>query len=128
MLPGPSGDPSGSEEGTSRKTLESNPLAAGSNWITPSVQEQYVFWMPVDRAAGIMIDTYWEAYMTTRNDMYLAKAKSIAKAFTVVPQVHQGYYPTYLTKYPLDNWLNSAVYPAKVLMNLENNAYIHPAK
>ncbi|MGV3642147.1 MAG: hypothetical protein ACO1NZ_16600 [Adhaeribacter sp.] len=98
-----------------------NPARKGTNWITPSVQEQYVYWMPVGRAAGIMIDTYWEAYKATKNDMYLAKAKSIANAFTVVQQVHQGDYPTYFTKYPLDNWLNSAVYPAKVMMNFDKN-------
>ncbi|MGV3503434.1 MAG: hypothetical protein ACO1O1_06975 [Adhaeribacter sp.] len=98
-----------------------NPARKGANWITPSVQEQYVYWMPVGRAAGIMIDTYWEAYKATKNDMYLAKAKSIANAFTVVQQVHGGDYPTYFTKYPLDNWLNSSVYPAKVMMNFDNN-------
>jgi hypothetical protein len=98
-----------------------NPARKGSNWITPSVQEQYVYWMPVGRAAGIMIDTYWEAYKATKNDMYLAKAKSIANAFTVVQQVHNGDYPTYFTKYPLDNWLNSTVYPAKVMMDFDNH-------
>ena len=97
-----------------------NPARQGSNWITPSVQEQYVYWMPVGRAAGIMIETYWEAYKATGKDMYLAKAKSIANAFTVVQKAHQGDYPTYFTVYPLDNWLNSAVYPAKVMMNFYN--------
>lgn len=98
-----------------------NPARSGKNWITPSVQEQYVYWMPVGRAAGIMIDTYWEAYKATKNDMYLAKAKSIANAFTVVQKEHKGDYPTYFTKYKLDDWLNSVVYPARVMMNLENN-------
>ncbi|MGV3539346.1 MAG: hypothetical protein ACO1OQ_06015 [Rufibacter sp.] len=96
-----------------------NPARLGTNWITPSVQEQYVYWMPVGRAAGIMIDTYWEAYQATQKDLYLAKAKSIANAFTVVQKEHDGYYPTYFTKYKLDDWLNSAVYPAKVMMNFD---------
>ncbi len=98
-----------------------NPARRGKNWITPSVQEQYVYWMPVGRAAGIMIDTYWEAFKATKNEMYLAKAKSIANAFTVVQKVHNGDYTTYFTQYKLDDWLNSSVYPAKVMMNLENN-------
>jgi hypothetical protein len=98
-----------------------NPARNGANWITPSVQEQYVYWMPVGRAAGIMIETYWEAYKATKKDLYLAKAKSIANAFTVVQQVHNGDYPTYFTKYPLDNWLNSTVYPAKVMMDFDNH-------
>lgn len=98
-----------------------NPARRGKNWITPSVQEQYVYWMPVGRAAGIMIDAYWEAFKATRKDIYLAKAKSIANAFTVVQKESNGDYPTYFTKYKLDDWLNSAVYPAKVMMNLQNN-------
>lgn len=91
------------------------------NWITPSVQEQYVFWNPVGRAAGIMVDTYWHAFDVTKNDMYLARAKSLANSFTLVQQAHDGDYPTFFTKYKMPLWLNSAVYPAKVLMNLENN-------
>ncbi|HEY0668964.1 MAG TPA: hypothetical protein VGD22_12340 [Sphingobacteriaceae bacterium] len=91
------------------------------NWITPSVQEQYVFWYPVGRAAGIMVDTYWHAYNVTKNDMYLAKAKSLANSFVMVQKEHDGDYPTFFTKYKLPLWLNSSVYPAKILMELENN-------
>ena len=91
------------------------------NWITPSVQEQYVYWMPVGRSAGIMVTTFWEAYKATRNEMYLAKAKSIANTFTVVQKLHNGDYPTFFTEHKMNYWLNSNVYPAKVLMDLENN-------
>lgn len=91
------------------------------NWITPSVQEQYSYWRPISRAAGIMIDTYWEAYKVTGEEMYLAKAKSIANTFTVVQQYHDGNYVTHFTKYKMNFWLNNAVYPAKVLMNFHNN-------
>lgn len=95
--------------------------AMSKNWITPSVQEQYVYWMPVGRAAGIMVTTFWEAYQVTKNEMYLAKAKSIANTFTVVQNLHDGDYPTYFTAHKMNYWLNSNVYPAKVLMDLENN-------
>jgi hypothetical protein len=95
--------------------------AMSKNWITPSVQEQYVYWMPVGRAAGIMVTTFWEAYQATKNEMYLAKARSIANTFTVVQKLHQGDYPTYFTQYKMNYWLNSAVYPAKVLMELNDN-------
>lgn len=91
------------------------------NWITPSVQEQYVFWMPVGRAAGIMADAYWEAYQATKKEIYLAKAKSIANAFTLTQKANNGDYPTFFTKYPMNLWLNSTVYPAKILMELNNN-------
>ena len=95
--------------------------AMSKNWISPSVQEQYVYWMPVGRAAGIMLNTYFEAYKFTKKDMYLAKAKSIANSFTVVQKEHGGDYPTYFTKYKMNYWLNSAVYPAKVMMELAEN-------
>lgn len=95
--------------------------AMSKNWISPSVQEQYVYWMPVGRAAGIMLNTYLEAYKFTKKDMYLAKAKSIANSFTVVQKEHDGDYPTYFTKYKMNYWLNSAVYPAKVMMELADN-------
>jgi hypothetical protein len=95
--------------------------AMSKNWISPSVQEQYVYWMPVGRAAGIMLNTYWEAYKVTKNEMYLAKAKSIANSFTVVQKEHDGDYPTYFTKYKMSYWLNSAVYPAKIMMDFQNN-------
>lgn len=92
-----------------------------ANWITPSVQEQYGFFMPVTRSAGVMIDTYWQAYITTHKEIYLAKAQSIANALTLVQKEHNGDYPTMLTKYPMNFWLNSVVYPAKTMMLLEKN-------
>lgn len=102
-----------------RKT--SNPVYNPLNWITPCVLEQYAYWMPVGRAAGIMVETYWQAYNATKKEIYLAKAKSIANSFTLMQKEHQGNYSTYFTKYPIEQWLNSTVYPAKVLMQLEDN-------
>jgi hypothetical protein len=98
-----------------------NPGWKSKNWITPSVQEQYGFWMPVNRTAGIMIQTYWDAYQATEKEIYLAKAKSIANAITVVQEANDGDYPTMFIKTPWHKWLNSAVYPAKVLMTLNEN-------
>ena len=91
------------------------------NWITPSVQEQYGFFMPVSRTASVMIDTYREAYAATKKEIYLAKAQSIANALTLVQKEHNGDYPTMFTKYSMNFWLNSVVYPAKTMMGLEND-------
>jgi hypothetical protein len=90
------------------------------NWITPSVQEQYVFWRPIARSSGIMIEAFREAYKATGKEIYLAKAKSLANTFFVVQKLHNGDYPTHFTKYKMNFWLNNVVYPAKVLMNFEN--------
>ncbi|MDF3076454.1 MAG: hypothetical protein K0S09_343 [Sphingobacteriaceae bacterium] len=97
------------------------PSYNSNSWITPNVLEQYVYWMPVGRSAGVMVDAYHQAYKATHNEMYLAKAKAIANAFTLNQKLHNGNYDTYFTKYVLDGWLNSTVYPAKVLMNLQND-------
>lgn len=97
-----------------------NPGWYAKNWITPSVHEQYGFWMPVNRSAGIMIETYWQAYHATKKDIYLAKAKSIANAITLVQEANNGDYPTMFISTPWNLWLNSTVYPAKVMMDLDN--------
>lgn len=97
------------------------PGGRSENWITPSVQEQYVFWMPVGRAAGVMMETFWEAYKATGKDIFLAKAKSLANSFTVTQKAHNGDYPTFFTQYPMSLWLNSTVYPAKLLMMMNED-------
>lgn len=51
----------------------------------------------------------------------MAKAQSIANALTLVQKEHNGDYPTIFTKYPMNFWLNSVVYPAKVMMTLGKN-------
>lgn len=92
-----------------------------ANWITPSVQEQYGFFMPVNRTAAIMIETYWAAYEATRQEIYLAKAKSIANSITLVQKEHDGDYPTMFTKYKMNFWLNNAIYPARTMIKLQQN-------
>ena len=91
------------------------------NWITPCVMEQIVFWNPVGRAAAIMIETYAQAWKTTGEDIYLAKARSIANSFVKVQQEHDGDYPTFFcTRGATGNyWLNSVVYPARTLIRLQ---------
>ncbi|MDF3076450.1 MAG: hypothetical protein K0S09_339 [Sphingobacteriaceae bacterium] len=86
------------------------------NWIAPSVQEQYTYWMPVTRSAGIMLDTYWQAYVATKKDIYLAKAKSIANTLTVVQKENNNAYPGYFTKYTMQEWINGVVYPGRTMM------------
>lgn len=104
-----------------RSKKAKGPAWEPENWITPGIQEQYTFWEPVGRAAGIMMETYREAYNVTKKDIYLAKAKSIANTFTLVQSKHKGDYPTLFSAYESNFWLNSVVYPAKMMMLLENN-------
>ncbi len=68
-----------------------------------------------------MVETFWQACVAAKKKFTLAKAKSIANTFTKVQKKHKGDYPTFFTKYPMNLWLNSTVYPAKVLMTFGNN-------
>lgn len=104
-------------------TVKANkgPGANPKNWITPSTQEQYGFWMPVTRSAAIMMDTYRVAWEETGKPIYRAKAESLANSLTAVQKVHDGSYPTFFTKYPMNFWLNSVVYPAKFMMVLNES-------
>lgn len=105
----------------SKNNERPSPGWISTNWIAPSVQEQYTYWMPVTRAAGIMIETYWQAYAATKKEIYLAKAKSLANTLTIVQKENNGNYAGYFTKHPMQEWINGIVYPAKTMMALENN-------
>ena len=102
-------------------SIKTSPGWYSKNWLLPVVHEQYGFWMPSARNTGLMIETYWNAYAVTKKEIYLAKALSIANNFTRVQQIHHGDYPTMFTKYPMNFWINNSIYPAKVMMELENN-------
>jgi len=97
----------------------SKPGYSSPDWITPSVQEQYVFWEPVGRAAGIMVQTFWAAYEATGNQLYREKALSLANSFPTVQAHWDGDYTTFFARHRTNYWLNSTVYPARVLMQLE---------
>jgi hypothetical protein len=110
--------------GTKRRPFADDARPAGwysKNWLLPVVHEQYGFWMPSSRNTGLMIETYWHAYRVTQNEVYLAKALSIANNFTRVQSLHGGEYPTFFTEHPLNYWLNNSIYPAIVMMTLHNN-------
>ncbi len=102
-------------------TVKVGPGWFSKNWLTPIVHEQYGFWMPSARNTGLMVETYWHAYMATKKEVYLAKAISIANNFTRVQQLHNGDYPTMFTQYPMNFWINNSIYPAKVMMTFQKN-------
>lgn len=93
---------------------------SASTALSSLLNEKYVtYWLDHKAPDPVMMETYRIAYETTEKDIYLAKAKSIANTFTVVQKVNGGKYHTYFTKYPLGFWLNSAVYPAKFMMIMQ---------
>lgn len=92
-----------------------------TNWISPSAQEQYNYWVPVTFSAYILIKTFFQAYLTTQKRLYLAKALSLANAMTVMQKANGGSYSAYFTKHPIaesDQWINCIVYPAEGMIFL----------
>lgn len=103
-----------------------NPDASGlfnpKNWMLPSAQEQYAYWVPINASVSNVLRLYWQAYKATHKDIYLAKAKSLANSVTRVQQVYDGDYPTYFfnAKFPLGInrvWLNCTVLTVKTMYN-----------
>lgn len=94
-----------------------------TSWITPCVQEQYTYWMPVSGSAMMLIRVYRYAYGATGKKIYLAKAKSIANAMTQVQKIHGGNYQTYFTDKPIqkrNQWLNCVILPAEEMIRFGN--------
>lgn len=68
-----------------------------------------------------MIETYLQAWLATRDRIYLAKARSLANSFIKVQQEHNGDYPTYFsTRGAIGSyWINNTVYSARTLLNYQ---------
>ncbi|MEI6914045.1 MAG: family 43 glycosylhydrolase, partial [Armatimonadota bacterium] len=95
-----------------------------TNWITPSVLEQYGFYVPICRSMGMLLTAYQTAHRVTGKRIYLEKGKALADALTVGQKAFldkvDGQFPTLFstkgeTDYPA-KWINNAVYPAKYLL------------
>ncbi len=93
-----------------------------STWITPSVLEQYGFYVPIDASASTMINAYLKAYENTKKEIYLAKAVALANTMTVAQESNTGRYPTYWIR---DNahwqdagWINCATSDCITMFNL----------
>jgi maltose/maltodextrin transport system substrate-binding protein len=87
-------------------------------WVTPCATEQYLYWMPVNISSMFVAKTYWYAYTATGKEIYLAKARTLANAMTLVQKEANGIYPTYFTLYQKDRWLNCDMRSAHVMFFL----------
>ncbi len=95
-----------------------NNLHRTNNWITPCVLEQYHFYVPIGASAAKMITGWQKAYAATGNDLYLAKARTLANTMTVA-QDSNGRYPTQWRRKKNDTyfWFNCATYDAKTMID-----------
>jgi hypothetical protein len=90
-------------------------------WITPSVLEQYYFYVPVCRSMGMLLVAYQKAHQITGKQIYLDKAKAIASALTVGQKAFaekiDGQFPTLFSKSGTPaKWINNTVYPSIYLL------------
>ena len=100
-----------------------NPKMVQAHWITPSVLEQYNFYVPICRSMTMLLADYQQAHQVTGRRIYLEKAKAIAGALTVGQKMAMdkvdGQFPTLYSTQGEDGylakWINNAVYPAKCL-------------
>jgi maltose/maltodextrin transport system substrate-binding protein len=93
------------------------------NWLTPCVVEQYRFFEAVDASASKLIATYQALYSATREEIYLAKAISLANNMTVIQKRYGGNYSTWWRIQEgevMEDWINCAVYDTRVMLQLHN--------
>jgi len=94
------------------------------NWLTPCVLEQYHFYEAVDASAAKLIATYQALHEATGDDLYLAKAISLANNMTAIQKRYDGRYSTWWRSHELaadQDWLNCAVYDARVMLEFDSH-------
>jgi hypothetical protein len=64
-------------------------------WVSPTVHEQYGYWVPVNFSYATLIRTHVKAFRQSGRMIHLAKAMDLANALLVVQELHHGEYPTY---------------------------------
>lgn len=93
--------------------------------VTPCVNEQFMFEVPVDASAADVCDGYLALYEYNKDPLALAKAKALLNALTRAQNPITGKMPTSLLykggheEVSEDFWLNCSWWSAKALLRLE---------
>ena len=95
-------------------------------WVTPSVQEQHQYWVPVNFSFATLIRTYLKAYRSTGRTIHIAKAIDLANTMLAIQELHHGEYPTYPMLPTEDGkweatqnvWINCGVGTARAVLEL----------
>jgi maltose/maltodextrin transport system substrate-binding protein len=91
-------------------------------WTLPCVLEQYLYYMPIDASAALMIRVYDRAYSVTGTDLYLAKALALGAAATAAQDPATGRMPTLWQESAasdyLQPWLNCTMATIHALLEL----------
>ena len=94
--------------------------------VTPCVNEQYMFEVPVDASTADVCDGYLALYEYTKDPLALAKATALLNALTRAQNAVTGQMPTSLQYTggkelsPEDFWLNCSWWSAKALLRLDS--------
>ncbi len=74
---------------------------------TPSVLEQYNYYVPIDASACQMIETYLEIFKVTKDSVYFKKAEALTNSITEQQTENGEIYTVWHDKGPFrQNWLN----------------------
>lgn len=88
-------------------------------WFTPSALEQYAYYVAIDASIASMIRGFAAAWKATGDDLYRAKAVSLANTLVIVQQgTPNRLYPTVLAEGQC-RWLNCAETAAESLLELD---------
>ena len=93
--------------------------------VTPCVNEQYFFEVPVDASAADVCDGYLSLYEYASDELALAKAEALLSALTHAQNPITGMIPTSLmytggkNLTPEDFWLNCSWWSIKALLRLD---------
>ncbi len=120
---------------TNEKPIPGNVYLTGS-WFTPCALEQYGFYTPIDASMDDFIRAFTIAYQITGDNLYLAKAVSLANNLTVAQSISGGLFPTTMIQFPVKyknmsavgdlnvnnwtGWMNCATYSTKILLKLNS--------
>ena len=94
--------------------------------VTPCVNEQYMFEVPVDASTADVCDGYLALYEYNKDPLALAKATALLNALTRAQNPVTGQMPTSLQYtggrdlIPEDFWLNCSWWSAKALLRLDS--------
>jgi len=92
-----------------------------SEFHTPSVMEQYNYFVPVDASAAQMIKTYIEAYSVTKEKVYFHKAETLANSITEQQTNDGKIYTIWYNEDPMQqDWLDCMLESIDALILFEH--------
>ena len=103
-----------------RPNIEEDWTWHSDQWITPCALEQYTCYVAIDASTTSFIPTYFSLYEATDDELYLAKAISLANSMTLAQNAETGMYPTWWASRDDSGWINCAISSAIKMYEFAN--------